>query len=63
MPKTPGRWNADTPQSFGFLFIDATQLKPIEAGPAVARNALGDYSLNVSAAGTYHIIASSADNE
>src|SRR6516165_7040769 len=63
MPRTPGRWNADSPQAGGFRFIDATQMKVDSANPVFTRNALGDYSLNRTAAGaeTYHFVASFGD--
>ena len=63
MPRTPGRWNADSPQTGGFRFIDATQIRPDSANPVYTRNALGDYSLNRTAAGaeTYHFVASFGD--
>jgi hypothetical protein len=63
MPRTPGRWNADSPQTGAFTFIDSSQLHVDSANLLYTRNTAGDYSLNrtAAAAETYHIIASFGD--
>ena len=64
MSRTQGSLYSDTPHQGGFLFADALDLAPgFNANLVLTRNALGDYSLNRTAAGaeTYQIVASLRD--
>jgi hypothetical protein len=63
MPGTSGRYNAASPQTGAFTFIDASQLHVDSANLVYTRNAAGDYSLNrtAAAAETYHVVASFGD--
>lgn len=49
--RTQGAFYADTPHSGGFVWYDAVHLAPYSANLVLTRNALGDYSLNRTAAG------------
>lgn len=56
--RTQGAFFADTPHSGGWIFYNALELAPaFSANLLLTRNALGDYSLNRTAAGaeTYNI--------
>jgi hypothetical protein len=51
MPRTQGKFSQDTPHSGGMYFSDALSLAPFSTNLVLTRNALGDYSLNRTAAG------------
>lgn len=57
--RTSGSFFADTPHTGGFTLYDAVELTSFNANLVLTRNALGDYSLNRTAAGaeTYHLVA------
>lgn len=56
--RTQGAFYADSPHFGGFLFAGASSLGNFSANLVLTRNALGDYSLNRTAAGaeTYRVI-------
>jgi hypothetical protein len=56
--RTQGVFYADTPHQGGFFIHGASQLQTDSANLAIARNAIGDWSLNRTATGaeTYHVL-------
>lgn len=57
--RTTGAFFGDTAHNGGFFLMDAIELTPISANTVLTRNALGNYSLNRTAAGaeTYTIVS------